>query len=570
MGKGKKKPQGGNGSGSAPVPTQAPLTAPSASSASASTAASSSPALTFMSLKEPSTMTALEYEDLLEQIRTSFNRKECAVELLEAARYNDIDIVRAVLSVYPTLITTIPSSDTPDNDDDNDGAQPEGEVATTKHETTPLHYAAANGHTGVVQLLKQCGADPMAVNPQQNTPLHWAAANGHLETVRILLNPSIATLSSSTITIDVLQRNAAGRSILTEGFSSQNHNVVQLLLEHESASEEKLVATGSGKKAGTDDDNEHQNENDKDDNPNGGNDTATSIVHDLVFGGKRDRDPSPNPSLSSGGAVRIRIREQVMARTEQDSILGQDSPDQDATGLGIWAAALVTAAWMVEEAGGGDKNNNMLDRFANRTVIELGAGCGVPGMVVAASGGSSSNNNDPSEDSNTVTPRLPPSKVYLTDFNSRTVENLRFNAQLNQDQTTAVDVRYMNWQDPATWPDERLDFCIGSDLIYQSDMVPLLVQTVAGLLKKDENSRFLYVAPDTGRKGQEGLVAALEQAGLELDTEREAPAAYSANPLYSQDEEECFLHFNELSSMRFKLYEFRWRRDGNYLYDGLE
>jgi hypothetical protein len=155
--------------------------------------------------------------------------------------------------------------------------------------------------------------------------------------------------------------------------------------------------------------------------------------------------------------------------------------------------------------------------------------------------------------------------VYLTDFNSKTVENLRYNAQLNRDRTTRVDVRYMNWQDPTTWPDERLDFVIGSDLIYQSDMVPLLVQTVAGLLQQSESSRFLYVAPDTGRKGQEGLVAALAEAGLELDSVREAPAAYSANPLYSHDEEECFLHFNELSSMRFKLYEFRWRRDGNFL-----
>jgi predicted RNA methylase len=90
--------------------------------------------------------------------------------------------------------------------------------------------------------------------------------------------------------------------------------------------------------------------------------------------------------------------------------LGQDSLDQDATGLGIWAAALVT---MVEEAVSSDNNNknNMLDRFENRTVIELGAGCGVPGMVVAASV-SSSSDNDP----NTVTSaRQPPSKVYLTE-----------------------------------------------------------------------------------------------------------------------------------------------------------
>ena len=523
-------------------------------------------------------MTVTEYEDLLEQIRTSFTKDECAVELLEAARYDDIDIVRAVLSIYPSILIR-----TTDADNDNAQQQPDDAAATntkttaTSKETTPLHYAAANGHTATVQLLIQCGADPMATNAQHNTPLHWAAANGHDQTVRILLHPLIIS-SSTTITttstaIDVLQRNAAGRSILTEGFSSQNHDVVQQLLEHESASEEKLVATGSGKQpktgGGDADDNGDANDDDDENEHKNGDDTTASIVHDLVFGGTRG-DPSPTNSLPAGSAVRIRIREQVMARNEQDSILGQDSPDQDATGLGIWAAALVTAAWMVEEAvrsgadGDGDnKSTNMLDRFANRTVIELGAGCGVPGMVVAASG-SRSSVNDPNAVV-TSAARQPPSKVYLTDFNSKTVENLRFNAQLNRDQTTQVDVRYMNWQDPTTWPDERLDFVIGSDLIYQSDMVPLLVQTVAGLLQQNENSRFLYVAPDTGRKGQEGLVAALAEAGLELDSVREAPAAYSANPLYSQDEEECFLHFNELSSMRFQLYEFRWRRDGNFL-----
>jgi hypothetical protein len=35
------------------------------------------------------------YDGLLEQIRTSFTEAECEVELLEAARYHDIDMVLA-------------------------------------------------------------------------------------------------------------------------------------------------------------------------------------------------------------------------------------------------------------------------------------------------------------------------------------------------------------------------------------------------------------------------------------------------------------------------------------------
>jgi hypothetical protein len=41
--------------------------------------------------------------------------------------------------------------------------------------------------------------------------------------------------------VDVLQKNSFGRSALTEGFTSQNTNVIQLLLEHDSASEDRLI-----------------------------------------------------------------------------------------------------------------------------------------------------------------------------------------------------------------------------------------------------------------------------------------------------------------------------------------
>jgi ankyrin repeat protein len=63
----------------------------------------------------------------------------------------------------------------------------------------------------------------------------WAALNQQLEAVRVLLEQYPDQ--------DVLAKNTAGRSALTEAFSTGNMEVVNLLLQHPSASEERFQAT---------------------------------------------------------------------------------------------------------------------------------------------------------------------------------------------------------------------------------------------------------------------------------------------------------------------------------------
>jgi len=53
---------------------------------------------------------------------------------------------------------------------------------------TPLHYAAQNGHFGVVEYLGNQKADINAKDKDDGTPLHIAAQIGHLSVVEYLVN----------------------------------------------------------------------------------------------------------------------------------------------------------------------------------------------------------------------------------------------------------------------------------------------------------------------------------------------------------------------------------------------
>ena len=428
-----------------------------------------------------------EFDDLLEELRTEVSRADAEAALVDSARHNEGDVVRAILTVYPPL-SPASNGNTVVN-------------CTDDHRNTPLHMAAANGHVDIVTLLLRCGADPSMRNEKGNTPLHWAATNGQQAVVEILLKQQH---------VDVLQRNEFGKSALSAGFESQNTSVVQSLLEHETASEERLLQTDN---------------NDTDAAmTDAANDTTSNsknkgVTHDFMF----------------GGSTRVRIRELPMARTDDDTILGQTQPSDDTTGLGIWAASLVTAQWLVALSQSAS-HRDVWQRC--HSLLELGAGCGIPGLTMAQ-----------------AVPTI--SKVYVTDFNPRTVANLRHNIALNHpdDTFSRVQALEMNWQDSSTWPasENGLDILVGSDLIYQFDMVPVLLQTVTALLAP--NGTFFYVAPATGRQGQESFFAGLAAAGWQLQ-EHVLDPAYKSNPLASGDDDECFVHFHELQSAEWKLYEF--------------
>jgi hypothetical protein len=141
----------------------------------------------------------------------------------------------------------------------------------------------------------------------------------------------------------------------------------------------------------------------------------------------------------------------------------------------------------------------------------------------------------------------------VTDLHPQTVENLKFNVDLNDLGNTA-SATTIDWDDESTWP-ASVDTIIGSDLIYSKSIVPLLKKVVLGLLQP--NGSFYYAAPDTGRDGLDQFLHEIQEEGLVLQSKTIAPSEYHENPLSSQDEEECYLHFTDLASWTYVLYEFQ-------------
>mmetsp|Transcript_26134 Transcript_26134/g.71678 ORF Transcript_26134/g.71678 Transcript_26134/m.71678 type:complete len:464 (+) Transcript_26134:222-1613(+) len=413
-----------------------------------------------------------EYQELLSQAK-ELTLEEAQQEWMDSCRYGDVDIVRALAENFPSAKETLVGFVQPGTGN------------------TGLHMASANGHLNIVKLLVRNHGHSFSKNSSGNTPLHWAAANGQASVVGFWTSQRI-------VEVDVLEKNHHGRSALTEGFTSENQDVVEALLEHDSATEEKLLSTSGG--------------------PNG-----TAAAGD---NGEEQEPPIDSHIHSFFDQEKpLKIRELAMKNAD-NPFADTDRPDQDTTGLSIWSASLVMARWMQAVGKTG--------YWKDSTVLELGCGCGVPGLMVATSN------------------ELRPRRIYLTDLNPQTVENLRYNIELNNVQDF-VEGNCMDWDDKTTWPDEKVDFVIGSDLIYIKSLVPLLTSVIFGTIKP--GGKFLYVCPDTGRDGLDAFVEAMKEKCPGW-VEQVAPKEYHVNPLTNNDDEECFLHFQELSSLTYMLYEF--------------
>ena len=172
----------------------------------------------------------------------------------------------------------------------------------------------------------------------------------------------------------------------------------------------------------------------------------------------------------------------------------------------------------------------------NKRVIELGSGCGVPGIAAAA--------------------YCSPLSVHLTDIHQPAIDNCNFNIQQNfgtedssvfrADMTTPICTA-VNWCDMSTYPQEKADVIVGADLVYDTEILKYLVPAVVGMLKT--GGVFLYLAPDNARQGMDLLVGALNTVKIKCVGQKKCLDEFYKNPLIGEDCDDLYvLHFYDLSA----------------------
>jgi hypothetical protein len=189
--------------------------------------------------------------------------------------------------------------------------------------------------------------------------IDWAVQNQKLDALQFFLE---------NYEVDVLQKNSFGRSILTDAFQSSNTDVIAMCLNHSSSTEERLLSVD-------------QKENFKVSNESKGDEAeggaegeekgdSNEVIHEFDFS-LDSLEESDSPSKER---VLLKVRELPITRADHP-FGSETAPEDDTTGLGIWPASLLMARYAV----------GARELLKDKIVVELGCGCGVPGLAAGKS-----------------------------------------------------------------------------------------------------------------------------------------------------------------------------------------
>ena len=331
--------------------------------------------------------------------------------------------------------------------------------------------------------------------------------------------------------ISVLEQNEFGQGALTNAYSMNNAVIVSMLLSHSSAAALEAAHAGAVKTTGTADGavGGASSGASAAASAGGGHKAGATGTAGAGAGAGDDATAMPADSeiiqahtheLAFDAAATVVYCREVALRWTGDAF-DSNKADKDVTGVNLWPAALVLSRWLVawcgaeapaveasaieasaDEAAGEGKaggnvetnvetnvegnvegNKDVTGQTAKQVggeavecgevVCQLGAGCGLPGIVARVLGGAE--------------------RVVLTDYFPHTVANLAHNIHANACAEN-VSAAKLDWADKSTWGDDlvgSVDVIVGSDLVYQESCVPDIVSTVDALLKHDAEAAFM-------------------------------------------------------------------------------
>jgi predicted nicotinamide N-methyase len=205
----------------------------------------------------------------------------------------------------------------------------------------------------------------------------------------------------------------------------------------------------------------------------------------------------PSPPVFVDDETRVARQPRAFNILDATYVIGQVSntrqTSQEDVGFVMWPSSIVLSLYISRHA----------DLFAHRTVLELGAGCGLTGMVAG---------------------RVPGVKsVTSTDYNDAVLENLRANVLIN-DLESVVTPRVLDfYQQRGTsnsgWlPDgEPVDVVIAADVICKDSDAGAAARSVHDCLKSGGRA---YVVSGTGehRFGVDLFNARCKELGLKITT----------------------------------------------------
>lgn len=243
----------------------------------------------------------------------------------------------------------------------------------------------------------------------------------------------------------------------------------------------------------------------------------------------------------NGKNLIIKIRE--IGLNYYGDCLDDKENKNDLTGIIIWEGCLLASKWLSDLC----VKNFFADK---KTVLEIGSGTGLASisLFLYASYANKTGGLD---------------ELVVSDINSFTLDNIRYNINLNQDVLHTVDpnwkdkikVASINWGDENTYIKneknviKQYDCIIGSDLIYDVKIVDSLIHLITKLLKKD--GVFLY-ACKKNRSGVDFFYEQLKSKNFHVQFEP-LKEEYFESPFLNMDPDVFDLKFSDMSDREFAI-----------------